>query len=123
MCAAVETFNYGLSASTKYRGILESNDYTCLAEKLLYIRTMLGLSQSEMLTRLGESDDLFRSSISAYERGTREPPLIVLLKYARTVGVYVDALIDDELDLPESLPTRVKSEGIQRHPVKRKRKQ
>jgi transcriptional regulator with XRE-family HTH domain len=85
-----------------------------LAEKLLHIRNALALSQSEMLARLGESDELFRSSISAYERGVREPPLPVLLKYARVAGVYVDALIDDELDLPERLPSRVKSEGKRR---------
>jgi transcriptional regulator with XRE-family HTH domain len=94
-----------------------------LAEKLLYIRTTLGLSQSEMLARLGETDDLFRSSISAYERGVREPPLPVLLKYARLAGVYVDALIDDEVDLPEELPTDVKTEGRRRARGKeRKRK-
>lgn len=85
-----------------------------LAEKLLYVRTCLGLSQSEMLTRLGEADDLFRSSISAYERGVREPPLPVLLKYARVAGLYVDALIDDELDLPSGLPSPVKVEGVRR---------
>lgn len=85
-----------------------------LAEKLLHIRSVLGLSQSEMLAHLGESDELFRSSISAYERGVREPPLPVLLKYARIAGVYVDALIDDELDLPERIPSPVKNEGVRR---------
>jgi transcriptional regulator with XRE-family HTH domain len=85
-----------------------------LAKKLLYIRATFGLSQSEMLARLGEANDLFRSSISAYERGVREPPLPVLLKYARLAGVYVDALIDDEADLPEELPANIKSEGIKR---------
>lgn len=83
-----------------------------LAEKLLQIRSSLGLSQSEMLSRLGESDELFRSSISAYERGVREPPLPILLKYARVAGVYVDALIDDELDLPRRLPSIIKNEGV-----------
>jgi transcriptional regulator with XRE-family HTH domain len=72
-----------------------------------------------MLARLDESDGLFRSSISAYERGVREPPLPILLKYARVAGVYVDALIDDELDLPETLPSRVKSEGRRRKTEKR----
>lgn len=85
-----------------------------LAEKLFHIRTSLGLSQSEMLTRLGEADELFRSSISAYERGLREPPLPILLKYARVAGIYVDVLIDDEIDLPEELPSRFKSEGAKR---------
>jgi transcriptional regulator with XRE-family HTH domain len=85
-----------------------------LAEKLLRIRIALGLSQNEMLGRLGESEDLFRSSISAYERGMREPPLPILLKYSRVANVYIEALIDDELELPETLPTTPKSEGIKR---------
>ena len=72
-----------------------------LAEKLLQIRTALGLSQNEMISRLGLTEELLREEISAFERGVREPPLPVLLRYARTAGVYVDVLIDDELDLPE----------------------
>ncbi len=93
---------------------------TRLAEKLFHIRTSLGLSQSEMLTRLGEADELFRSSISAYERGLREPPLPILLKYARVACIYVDVLIDDEIDLPTELPSRVKSEGTLRARSKKK---
>jgi transcriptional regulator with XRE-family HTH domain len=85
-----------------------------LSEKLFKIRTSLGLSQNGMLVRLGESDELFRSNISAYERGLREPPLPILLKYARVAGVYVEVLIDDELELPEKLPAHPKSEGIRR---------
>lgn len=81
-----------------------------LAEKLLQIRLALGLSQDGMLVRLGADEKLFRSSVSGYELGTREPPLPVLLKYARCVGVSTDVLIDDELDLPAKLlknaPTR-----------------
>jgi transcriptional regulator with XRE-family HTH domain len=88
-----------------------------LAEKLLQIRTDLGLSQTEMLVRLSEADELFRSSVSSYERGFREPPLPILLKYARVAGVYVEALIDDELDLPKKLPSSPKSEGIKRKSV------
>lgn len=41
----------------------------------------------------------------------REPSLLVLLNYARAAGVYLDVLVDDELDLPERLPARPKSEG------------
>lgn len=33
-----------------------------------------------------------------------EPPLPVLLSYARLVGSSTDVLIDDELDLPGKLP-------------------
>jgi transcriptional regulator with XRE-family HTH domain len=75
-----------------------------LAEKLTYIRRALGLSQDEMIRRLGIEDQLTREEISKYERGLRTPSLLTLLKYARSVGVIVDELIDDELDLPRSLP-------------------
>ena len=93
-----------------------------LAEKLRAIRTSLGLSQNGMLRHLGLADDSFRSSISGYELGTREPPLQVLLAYARSANVYVDALIDDGLDLPENLPSSKKSEGIKRTSGSRSRK-
>ena|SRR3982751_4042524 len=87
---------------------------TRLAEKLLTIREVLQLSQNEMINRLGLSDDLTQARISAYERGVREPPLLVLLKYARVGNVSVEALIADELDLPQKLPASPKSEGIKR---------
>jgi transcriptional regulator with XRE-family HTH domain len=83
-----------------------------LAEKLLHIRAALGLSQNELISRLSLSDELTQARISAYERGVREPPLIVLLRYARAANVSVEALIDDELDLPDKLPPRRGSEGI-----------
>jgi transcriptional regulator with XRE-family HTH domain len=79
-----------------------------LAEKLKQIRLVLGLSQDGMLERLGLTDEFFRSRISAYELGNREPPLPVLLSYARLVGISTDVLIDDELDLPAKLPARRK---------------
>lgn len=80
-----------------------------LAEKLLQVRTNLGLSQNEMLRYLGLADELFRSSISKYELGTREPPLPILLKYAQAAEVCVDVLIDDLADLPK------KTRGVPRH--------
>jgi len=85
-----------------------------LPEKLLRIRLELGLSQNGMLEHLGFTDELFRSNVSQYELGTREPPLPVLLQYARVANVFVDVLIDDELDLPEKLPASIKSEGGRR---------
>ena len=85
-----------------------------LAEKLLLIRSKLELSQSELLARLGLSGEFTQARISAYERGVREPPLIVLLNYARAANVAVEALIDDEYDLPEKLPAHPRSEGIRR---------
>jgi transcriptional regulator with XRE-family HTH domain len=71
-----------------------------LAEKLKQIRERLNLSQNEMLDQLGFKERLFRSNISQYELGTREPSLLVLLAYARSAKISVDVLIDDELDLP-----------------------
>lgn len=85
-----------------------------LAEKLLRIRQALGLSQNGMLARLDLDEKLFRSAISGYELGTREPPLPVLLEYARAAGVWLDVLIDDELDMPERLPASPKGEGLRR---------
>ncbi|MGH9972085.1 MAG: helix-turn-helix transcriptional regulator [Pyrinomonadaceae bacterium] len=75
-----------------------------LTEKLVQIRTALGLSQNGMLDRLGLADKLFRSSISSYELGASEPPLPILLQYARLAGVCLDVIVDDELDLPKALP-------------------
>lgn len=70
-----------------------------LSEKLLQIRLKLELSQSEMVDRLGYTDSFSRNYISAFELGTREPPLPILLSYARLAGTSTDNLIDDELDL------------------------
>lgn len=76
-----------------------------LAEKLLQIRQRLGLSQSQMLQRLGDTKTRIHAPhISGYESGKREPPLLVLFRYAQAAGVPVELLIDDERDLPEHLP-------------------
>lgn len=85
-----------------------------LAEKLLLVREGLRLSQNELIHRLGLDDELTQARVSAYERGVREPPLAVLLRYARAANVSVEALIDDELDLPKRLPASPKSEGVKR---------
>jgi transcriptional regulator with XRE-family HTH domain len=84
-----------------------------LAEKLKQIREALGLSQDEMLTRLNldKTEGLERSVISAFELNKREPSLDVILAYGRVANVYVEVLIDDEIDLPEVLPATTKSEG------------
>lgn len=71
-----------------------------LGSKLLTIRQQLGLSQTAMCKALDLSVDY--SAISNYELGTREPPLPVLLKYARLGKVSVESLIDDELDLTKT---------------------
>lgn len=71
-----------------------------LGEKLLQIRESFGDSQAAFLERLGNPDSILQTSISAYERGRREPPLLILLKYARLINVSTDVLIDDSLNFP-----------------------
>lgn len=87
-----------------------------LAEKLKQIRESLNLSQDGMLLHLGLSgtEGLERSVISAFELDKREPSLDVLLAYARVANVYVEVLIDDKINLPDKLPSKVKSEGIKK---------
>jgi transcriptional regulator with XRE-family HTH domain len=74
---------------------------TRLSRKLKLIRSGLGLSQSEILDRLGFSESLFRSNISQYERGARVPSPKVLLQYSRLAKIDLAVLIDDDVDLPE----------------------
>lgn len=85
-----------------------------LGNKLAEIRRKLALSQNAMLRHLGLNDKLTREELSAYERGVREPTLLTLLKYAQIAGIYVDVLIDDDVELPEKLPCVPKREGISR---------
>lgn len=84
-----------------------------LAKKLSEIRSKLNLSQNGIIRYMGLEDKLTQAEISAFERGVRQPPLNVLLEYARAaagtkqtnrgVGDYLEILIDDSLDLPNKL--------------------
>lgn len=85
-----------------------------LGEKLRSIRESLQLSQTEMVERLGMSDEIERHLISMYETDVREPSLLVLLRYAEVANVYVDALIDDRVDLPSKIPSRKRQEGVKK---------
>jgi transcriptional regulator with XRE-family HTH domain len=75
-----------------------------LADKLRQIRLALGLSQTEMLKRLGLDEGMSYARISEYEQGIREPSLLTLLEYSHVAGVHMEVLADDNLDLPEKLP-------------------
>lgn len=77
-----------------------------LASKLLQIRQAVELSQNGMLRKLGLDKSYDRSTISGYERGEREPPLPVLLRYAGAANVCLDVLADDEVELPAKLPAQ-----------------
>lgn len=68
-----------------------------LAAKLLAIRQKLGLSQSEIARLLELEVSCCR--ISEYEHGTREPNLLVLLRYARLSGVPLEQIVDDDIEI------------------------
>lgn len=85
-----------------------------LAEKLRHIRTQLGLSQTELLERMGLAGSMHYGRISEYEQGKREPSLMTLLAYARTAQVHLEDIVADEFELPRKLPGRVNYRGITR---------
>jgi len=93
-----------------------------LSEKLLQIRNGLGLSQPQLLRRLGFEDLIDYRRISEFELGDAEPPLPVLLQYAHIAGVHMEDLVDDELDLPARLPGKVRYQSVKRQPASRKAK-
>jgi hypothetical protein len=66
---------------------------------------------------MGLENKLTQAEISAFERGIRQPPLYVLLEYARaaagtmrdgkSTGDYLEILVDDALSLSGKLPKRL----------------
>lgn len=101
-----------------------------LARKLLKIRRAIdgGISQEEIVKRLGLSRkrNFNRTYISKYEQGVLEPPLGVLLAYARLIsttgqGEFLEALIDDSLEIPDSLPAKPEARASRpRAPLKKR---
>jgi transcriptional regulator with XRE-family HTH domain len=79
-----------------------------LPKKLLEIREKLNLKQAELIKKLGLENEIYQGNISEYESGKRQPPLPVLLKYAQLAGICLDVLVDDNLALPEKLPSKPK---------------
>jgi transcriptional regulator with XRE-family HTH domain len=70
-----------------------------LSTKLLAIRKRLRMSQTEMARALELK--VHYSAVSNYELGTREPDLIIVLRYARLANVPMEMLVDDKMNLPE----------------------
>jgi len=70
-----------------------------LAKKLLQIRRSLEVSQGELVRQLGVQALIEHTTISKYELNKNEPPLAILLAYARLTGIPVEQIIDDELEL------------------------
>jgi hypothetical protein len=55
-----------------------------------------------MFERLGNTGTrLYVGHIDDYEKGRRVPPLQVVLAYARAAGVFMEALADDRISLPD----------------------
>lgn len=80
-----------------------------LAFKLKQIRLALNLTQETMVERLNyKHSPLVSSQISEFENDKREPPVQLLLCYARAAGILLEYLVDDELSLPEKLPCKPK---------------
>lgn len=76
-----------------------------LAAKLLRLRLLLGLSQTAMIERLDyRLSPLTLAGLWEFEHGRREPPLPLLLRYARLARLPLEVLVDDELNLPDLLP-------------------
>ena len=70
-----------------------------LSHKLLAIRKRLRMSQTEMARALELK--VHYSAVSNYELGTREPDMLIVLRYARLANVSMETLVDDHLNLPE----------------------
>jgi transcriptional regulator with XRE-family HTH domain len=57
------------------------------------------VSQGELVRLLGVQALIDHTTVSKYELDKNEPPLAILLAYARLVGIPVEKIIDDELEL------------------------
>jgi transcriptional regulator with XRE-family HTH domain len=57
------------------------------------------VSQGELVRQLGVQALIEQTSISKYELNKNEPPLVILLAYARLVQIPVEQIIDDEIEL------------------------
>lgn len=68
-----------------------------MAEKLKQIRETLGLTQSELVAALGI--DTPYNNVSKWELDKNEPPIDVLLAYCRHVGIPLEEIVDDQLEI------------------------
>lgn len=75
-----------------------------LPGKLLAIRQYLCYTGQEMAAKLSNDEiKVQRTDIPRFEKGIREPSLIILLRYAKLISISTDDLIDDEIDLSITL--------------------
>ena len=77
-----------------------------LAKKLRAIRAHLEIGQAEMARRLGKvAGNPDGAMVSRFERGQREPNLLVIVAYAKAVGIPADPIIDDAWTMKDFLWT------------------
>lgn len=82
-----------------------------LGEKLRRIRISRGLTLEQIIAHLEYKESpIYPTNISGMERGEREPPLALLLAYARLARTSTDVLIDDKLDLPKKLLSKERTD-------------
>lgn len=79
-----------------------------LAEKLRDIRLKIdgGVSQNELIRRLGLEGEIEQERISKYERGILEPPLYILCAYSDLAEIPLEVLAKDNLELPNRIPAK-----------------
>lgn len=77
-------------------------------EKLRVIRSILGLSQQELASRLGTN----KQTISRYENSERDPSLRTAKSFSEKLGIDLTLLADDSLYFPTA--DKIKSERTTR---------
>lgn len=87
-----------------------------LGAKLRQVRRDLGLSQSQLAKLLDFQIKTSTARLSEYESGVREPGLLLILRYARIVGISVEVLIDDDLNLPEKVKLKRRRKTVDIRP-------
>ena len=55
---------------------------------------------------MGVAEIIHYTNISKYELDRNEPPLMILLAYAKLAQVHFEEIVDDDIDLPRKLPGR-----------------
>lgn len=53
---------------------------------------------------MGVAEEIHYTNISKYEHDKNEPPLMILLAYAKVAQVHLEEIVDDDIDLPGKLP-------------------
>ena len=86
-----------------------------LGAKLRQIRDALGLSQAQLARRLRLPKEFKRGMISNFENDDREPPLFVLLAYAREAGICLEVIVDDAINIPSKLPVTPPHKPLESH--------